>query len=80
MNVFRVGLSRARKVLGDGSRFVERVLTTVATCRQQSRDLLTFLANAIQVERVKGRPPSLPAATVGHLNSFRQRRERYWLQ
>jgi transposase len=42
-----------------GSRFAERVLTAVATCRQQGRDLLAFLADAIQAARVGAQPPSL---------------------
>ena len=42
-----------------GSRFVERVLTVVATCRQQGRDVLAFLADAIQAARTGTKPPSL---------------------
>ena len=42
-----------------GSRFVERVLTTVATCRQQGRDVLTFLADAVRAARGGAQPPSL---------------------
>ena len=37
-----------------GRRFVERVLTVVATCRQQGRGILAFLVNA-----VAGAKPSL---------------------
>jgi transposase len=42
-----------------GSRFVERVLTVVATCRQQGRDVLDFLCDAVQAARAGVRPPSL---------------------
>ncbi|MDY3557439.1 transposase, partial [Gemmata sp. JC717] len=34
-----------------GSRFVERVLTVVASCQQQGRNVLTFLTDAIQAAR-----------------------------
>jgi transposase len=42
-----------------GSRFVERVLTVVASCRQQSRDVLEFLTAAIQTAKHSAPPPSL---------------------
>jgi transposase len=42
-----------------GSRFVERVLTAVASCRQQGRDVLAFLTDAIQAARDGTTPPSL---------------------
>jgi transposase len=42
-----------------GSRFVERVLTVVATCRQQERGVLTFLCDAVRTARTGGQPPSL---------------------
>lgn len=42
-----------------GSRFVERVLTVVASCRQQDRGVLAFLTNAIQAVRAGTPPPSL---------------------
>jgi transposase len=42
-----------------GSRFVERVLSVVATCRQQGRNVLEFLTGCFRV-RLEGRPaPSL---------------------
>jgi transposase len=48
-----------------GSRFVERVLTVVATCRQQGRDVLAFLTGAIQATRAGAELPSLiPAVTA----------------
>jgi hypothetical protein len=42
-----------------GSRFVERVLTVVASCRQQGRGVLAFLTDAIQALRAGTTPPSL---------------------
>ena len=42
-----------------GSRFVERVLTAVAICRQRGRDVLGFLTDAIQAARTATEPPSL---------------------
>jgi transposase len=42
-----------------GSRFVERVLTVVESCRQQQRDVLTFLTDTIQATRGETRPPTL---------------------
>jgi transposase len=43
----------------DGSRFVERILTAVATCRQQGRNVLEYLTEAC-IARAEGRPaPSL---------------------
>jgi transposase len=45
-----------------GSRFVERILTTVATCQQQEVNVLTYLTDAI-LAHLTGRaiPPLLPA-------------------
>lgn len=43
----------------EGSRFVERMLTVVASCRQQGRDVLAFLTNAIQAARTNTPPPSI---------------------
>lgn len=46
-----------------GSRFVERMLTVTATCRQQERPLLDLLVAAITAHRAGAPPPSLmPAA------------------
>lgn len=42
-----------------GSRFVERVLTVVASCRQQGRDVLAFLTDAIHAARTGTTTPSL---------------------
>lgn len=42
-----------------GSRFVERVLTVVASCRQQGRNVLAFLTDAIQAARNGTTTPSL---------------------
>ena len=45
-----------------GSRFVERVLTVVASCRQQGRDVLGFLVDAVQAARTGAASPSLVPA------------------
>lgn len=42
-----------------GSRFVERVMTVAATCKQQGRGLLDFLVQAITAARLGRPPPSL---------------------
>jgi transposase len=42
-----------------GSRFVERILTVVASCRQQGRNVLAFLTHAIHAARTSTTPPSL---------------------
>ena len=42
-----------------GSRFVERVLTVVASCRQQGRDVLAFLTDAVTAAGNGTQPPSL---------------------
>ncbi len=43
-----------------GSRFVERMLTAVATCRQHGRDILDYLTSCFEA-RLAGRDiPSLP--------------------
>lgn len=42
-----------------GSRFVERMLTVTASCRQQDRPLLAFLADAVSAARTGALPPSL---------------------
>jgi transposase len=48
----------------DGSRFVERIMTVSATCKQQGRGLLDFLVAAITAARLGLPPPSLvPVAT-----------------
>jgi transposase len=42
-----------------GSRFVERILTAVESCRRQGRDLLDFLVEAVAAHRSGAKPPSL---------------------
>jgi transposase len=42
-----------------GSRFVERILTAVESCRQQGRNLLSFLIEVVQAARDLSTPPSL---------------------
>jgi transposase len=48
-----------------GSRFVERLLTVVASCRQQGRPLLAFLVAAVEAALRGGSPPSLLPASQG---------------
>ena len=49
-----------------GSRFVERILTVTASCRQQQRPLLDFLVSAVAAHRSGAAAPSLiPAAGRG---------------
>lgn len=43
----------------DGSRFVERIMTVAASCKQQGRGLLDFLVAAITAARLGLPPPSL---------------------
>ena len=45
-----------------GSRFVERVRTVVASCRQQRRNVLTFLVDAVQADKTGTATPSLVPA------------------
>jgi transposase len=42
-----------------GSRFVERMLTVVATCRQQGRNVLDYLSSCFQADRKGHAIPSL---------------------
>jgi hypothetical protein len=48
-----------------GSRFAERLLTVVASCRQQGRPLLGFLVAAGEAAVQGSPPPSLLPATRG---------------
>ncbi len=48
-----------------GSRFAERLLTVVATCRQQGRPLLDFLVTAGEAALRSSSPPSLLSAGQG---------------
>jgi transposase len=43
----------------DGSRFVERMLSVVATCRQQGRTVLDYLTSCFQAQRNGHAIPSL---------------------
>ena len=47
-----------------GSRFAERLLTVVASCRQQGRSLLAFLVAAGEAALRGSPPPSLLAAPL----------------
>jgi transposase len=42
-----------------GSRFVETILTVIETCRQQSRPVFTYLANALEAHYAAKSAPSL---------------------
>ncbi len=42
-----------------GSRFVERILTVIASCRRQNRNVLAFLTDAISAHRIGAKAPSL---------------------
>jgi transposase len=46
-----------------GSRFAERILTVLATCRQQERDLLRFLHDSLTAHRHERDAPLLLATT-----------------
>ena len=46
-----------------GSRFVERMLTVVATCRQQGRNVLEYLTSCFEAARSGQAIPSLLPAT-----------------
>lgn len=49
----------------DGSRFVERMLTVVATCRQQGRNVLDYLSTCFDADcRGQALPSLLPVATA----------------
>ena len=48
----------------DGSRFVERMLTVVATCRQQGRNVLDYLSTCFEAERRGQALPSLLPVTT----------------
>ena len=42
-----------------GSRFVERILTVVASCRRQGRNVLEFLTHAVTAHRTEEKAPTL---------------------
>ncbi|MBV9575774.1 MAG: hypothetical protein JO149_04045, partial [Gammaproteobacteria bacterium] len=42
-----------------GSRFIERIFTVVTSCKQQGRDVLTFVTEAIQNAFSDKKAPSL---------------------
>ena len=46
-----------------GARFVERVLTVAATCRQQGRDVLTSLVGCCEAWNRRSTPPALITST-----------------
>jgi transposase len=53
-----------------GSRFAERLLTVVASCRQQGRPLLAFLVAAGEAAVRGSLPPALLPALQGGLNGY----------
>ena len=48
-----------------GSRFIERVLTVVATCHRQGKKVLDYLEGCIEAWRHNRSPPSLLAGVLG---------------
>ena len=42
-----------------GSRFIERIFTVIITCKQQGRNALNFVAEAIQKNLLGEKSPSL---------------------
>ena len=48
----------------EGSRFVERLLTVAASCKQQGRGLLDFLVQAVSADRLGLPPPSLVPVAI----------------
>ena len=50
---------------GNGSRFTERILTTVATLRQQDRNIVEYVVAAITSHRIgQLAPPLLPVSSL----------------
>jgi transposase len=49
-----------------GSRFVERILTVAATCRQQGRNVLDYLVAACEAHARGERAPSLLPQAAEH--------------
>lgn len=56
-----------------GSRFAERLLTVVATCRQQGRSLLHFLVAANEAALKGTTAPSLLPTPPGSVNGYEPR-------
>ena len=52
-----------------GSRFVERMLTTVATCRQQGRNVLDYLTSCVEADRRGQTLPSLLPVSSARSNA-----------
>ncbi|QEG31967.1 Transposase IS66 family protein [Gemmata obscuriglobus] len=51
-----------------GSRFVERVLTVIASCRRQNRHVLEFLTDAVTAHRTGAKVPTLVPAEAQQQN------------
>ncbi len=46
----------------EGSRFAERIMTVVATCRQQKRNVLDFLVSALMANHGGHKAPPPPSS------------------
>jgi transposase len=53
----------------DGSRFVERMLTVVTTCRQQGRNVLDYLSTCFQADCRGQAIPSLPPVATAEIEA-----------
>ncbi len=53
----------------DGSRFVERMLTVVATCRQRGRNVLDFLTTCFEADCQGQALPSLLPVTTAEIEA-----------
>ncbi|QEG25977.1 Transposase IS66 family protein [Gemmata obscuriglobus] len=51
-----------------GSRFVERILTVIASCRRQKRNVLAFLIDAVTAHRTGAKAPTLVPAEAQQQN------------
>ncbi|QJW95850.1 IS66 family transposase [Frigoriglobus tundricola] len=51
-----------------GSRFVERILTVIASCRRQKRNVLAFLIDAVTAHRTGAKAPTLVPAQAQQQN------------
>jgi transposase len=61
-----------------GSRFAERLLTVIVTCRQQGRSLLDFLVAAVEAALRCSSPPSLLPSAPGGLNPYKYDRVSFY--
>ena len=47
-----------------GSRYIERIFTVISTCKQQGKDILSFILEALRKFNLKQPPPSLAHAEL----------------